>query len=178
VLLKDAPREELFSAVRAAARGESLLAGAVASRLMSELRTPPIDTPSEREIEVLVLVARRLTNRAVGRQPAISDATVKTHLVNLFSKLDVTDRTAAVTVAVERGLIRLGQWWCQVTPPSDRSGSASGRRGDQRARRSTRSTSRMVTDRGSRRIQPRAAKSASALLTVSREAPTSWASSS
>jgi len=109
VLLKDAPREELFSAVRAAARGESVLAGAVASRLMSGLRTPPIDTPSEREIEVLVLVARGLTNRAIGRQLAISEATVKTHLVHLFSKLDVTDRTAAVTVAVERGLIRRGQ---------------------------------------------------------------------
>jgi DNA-binding NarL/FixJ family response regulator len=108
VLLKDAPREELFSAVRAAARGESVLAGAVASRLMHQLRTPLVDTPSEREIEVLTLVARGLTNRAIGRQLAISEATVKTHLVHLFSKLDVTDRTAAVTVAVERGLIRLG----------------------------------------------------------------------
>lgn len=108
VLLKDVPREELFSAVRAVARGESVLAGAVASRLMSQLRTPPVDTPSEREIEVLTLVARGLTNRAIGRQLAISEATVKTHLVHLFSKLDVTDRTAAVTVAVERGLIRLG----------------------------------------------------------------------
>jgi DNA-binding NarL/FixJ family response regulator len=109
VLLKDAPREELFSAVRAAARGESVLAGAVASRLMHQLRNPLVDTPSEREIEVLTLVARGLTNRAIGRQLAISEATVKTHLVHLFSKLDVTDRTAAVTVAVERGLIRLGQ---------------------------------------------------------------------
>lgn len=108
VLLKDVPREELFSAVRAVARGESVLAGAVASRLMSQLRSPPVDTPSEREIEVLTLVARGLTNRAIGRQLAISEATVKTHLVHLFSKLDVTDRTAAVTVAVERGLIRLG----------------------------------------------------------------------
>jgi DNA-binding NarL/FixJ family response regulator len=108
VLLKDAPREELFSAVRAAARGQSVLAGAVASRLMHQLRTPLADTPSEREIEVLALVARGLTNRAIGRQLAISEATVKTHLVHLFSKLDVTDRTAAVTVAVERGLIRLG----------------------------------------------------------------------
>jgi DNA-binding NarL/FixJ family response regulator len=107
VLLKDAPREELFSAVRAAARGESVLAGPVATRLVSQLRNPPVDAPSEREIEVLTLVARGLTNRAIGRQLAISEATVKTHLVHVFNKLNVADRTAAVTVAVERGLIRL-----------------------------------------------------------------------
>jgi DNA-binding NarL/FixJ family response regulator len=108
VLLKDAPREELFSAVRAVARGESVLAGPVATRLMNQLWTPPVDAPSERELEVLTLVARGLTNRAIGRRLAISEATVKTHLVHVFSKLGVTDRTAAVTVAVERGLIRLG----------------------------------------------------------------------
>ena len=56
---------------------------------------------------MLELVARGLTNRAIGRRLAISGATVKTHLVHLFTKLDVADRTAAVTVALERGLIRL-----------------------------------------------------------------------
>jgi DNA-binding NarL/FixJ family response regulator len=107
VLLEDAPREELFSAVRAVARGESVLAGPLATRLMNQLRTPPVDAPTERELEVLTLVVRGLTSRAIGRRLAISEATVKTHLVHLFSKLGVTDRMAAVTVAVERGLVRL-----------------------------------------------------------------------
>ena len=107
VLLKDAPREELFSALRAAARDESVLAGPVATRLMSQLRTPPVDAPSDRELEVLTLVARGLTNRAIGHRLSISEASVKTHLVHVFDKLGVGDRTAAVTVPVERGLIRV-----------------------------------------------------------------------
>ena len=107
VLLKDAPREDLFRAVRATARGESVLASAVTARLLTGLRQPPTETPSEREIEVLTLVARGLTNRAIGRQLAISEATVKTHLVHVFAKLGVTDRTSAVTAALERGLIAL-----------------------------------------------------------------------
>ena len=107
LLLKDAPREELFRAVRAAARGESVLAPAVTARLLGRLRGPQQDAPTDRELEVLELVARGLTNRAIGRRLAISEATVKTHLVHLFTKLDVADRTAAVTVALERGLIRL-----------------------------------------------------------------------
>ena len=109
VLLKDAPREELFRAVRAAARGEPVLAPAVTARLLGRLRSPQPEAPTERELEVLGLVARGLTNRAIGRQLAISEATVKTHLVHLFSKLGVADRTAAVTVALERGLIRLAR---------------------------------------------------------------------
>ncbi len=107
VLLKDSPREDLFRAVRAAARGEPVLAAAVTTRLLTGLRLPPTEAPSEREIEVLALVARGLTNRAVGRQLAISEATVKTHLVHVFAKLGVSDRTSAVTVALERGLIEL-----------------------------------------------------------------------
>ena len=107
VLLKDAPREDLFRAVRATARGESVLASAVTARLLTGLRQPPTEAPSEREIEVLTLVARGLTNRAIGRQLAISEATVKTHLVHVFAKLGVTDRTSAVTAALERGLIAL-----------------------------------------------------------------------
>ncbi len=71
------------------------------------IRQPPTEAPSEREIEVLTLVARGLTNRAIGRQLAISEATVKTHLVHVFAKLGVTDRTSAVTAALERGLIAL-----------------------------------------------------------------------
>ena len=77
------------------------------ARLLDRLRQPPTEAPSEREIEVLTLVARGLTNRAIGRQLAISEATVKTHLVHVFAKLGVADRTSAVTVALERGLIEL-----------------------------------------------------------------------
>lgn len=107
VLLKDAPREELFRAVRAAARGEPTLPTAVTARLLSRLRQPQIDPPSERELEVLGLVACGLTNQAIGRQLAISQATVKTHLVHVYAKLGVGDRTSAVAVALERGLITL-----------------------------------------------------------------------
>ena len=106
-LLKDTPREELFRAVRAAARGEVVLAPAVAARLLGRMRAPQVDAPSERELEVLGLVARGLTNRAIAGALFISEATVKTHLVHVFAKLGVDDRTAAVTVALERGLIRL-----------------------------------------------------------------------
>lgn len=107
VLLKDAPRDELFRAVRATARGETVLAATVTARLVGRLRAAPVQTPTDRELEVLTLVARGLTNRAIGRQLAISEATVKTHLVHAFERLGVADRTAAVTAAMERGLIRL-----------------------------------------------------------------------
>jgi DNA-binding NarL/FixJ family response regulator len=106
-LLKDVPREELFRAVRAAARGEPVLAPAVTARLLGRLRAPAAVPPSERELEVLALVARGMTNRAVARALSISEATVKTHLVHVFGKLGVDDRTAAVTAALERGLLRL-----------------------------------------------------------------------
>jgi DNA-binding NarL/FixJ family response regulator len=107
VLLKDTPREELFRAVRSAARGEPTLAHTVTAQLLGRLRAPRPETPSDRELEVLALVARGFTNRAIGRQLAISEATVKTHLVHIFGKLGVTDRTAAVTMALERRLIQL-----------------------------------------------------------------------
>ncbi len=106
-LLKDAPRQELFRAVRAAAKGESALAPAVASRLLGRMRAPAEEQLSEREVEVLQLVARGTSNRLVGRALHISEATVKTHLVHIFGKLGVSDRTAAVTVALERGILRL-----------------------------------------------------------------------
>jgi DNA-binding NarL/FixJ family response regulator len=107
-LLKDAPREELFRAVRAAARGEPVLAPSVAARLMRRIGAPPPPTPTDRELEVLRLLAQGLTNRAIARRLHVSEATVKTHLVHAFSKLGVDDRTAAVTAALERGLLRLG----------------------------------------------------------------------
>ena len=106
-LLKDARREELFSAVRAAARGESVLSPGVASRVLGRMRAPAEESLSAREIEVLEAVARGLSNRAVARSLHISEATVKTHLLHIFGKLGVDDRTAAVTVALERGIIRL-----------------------------------------------------------------------
>lgn len=106
-LLKDSPREELFRAIRAAAAGQSVLAPAVATRLMTRLRQPQLEPLSEREIEVLELVKQGHTNRQIGRQLHISTATVKTHLIHIFGKLGVSDRTSAVTVALERGIISL-----------------------------------------------------------------------
>lgn len=106
-LLKDTPREELFRAVRAAARGESVLAPAVAARLMTRMRAPAEESLSAREIEVLQLVAKGNSNREIGKALHISTATVKTHLIHIFDKLGVADRTAAVTVALERRIITL-----------------------------------------------------------------------
>ncbi|MCZ6461614.1 MAG: response regulator transcription factor [Actinobacteria bacterium] len=106
-LLKDAPRQDLFQAIRAAARGESVLTPAVASRLMSKMRGPGVQSLSEREIEVLTQVADGNSNKEIAGKLYISEATVKTHLVHIFGKLGVDDRTAAVTVALERGIIRL-----------------------------------------------------------------------
>jgi DNA-binding NarL/FixJ family response regulator len=107
-LLKDTPREELFEAIRAAAQGRPLLAPAVAARLMERMRGPAEEALSSREIEVLALVAKGANNREVAGQLFITEATVKTHLLHIFSKLGVTDRTAAVTTALERGILRLG----------------------------------------------------------------------
>ncbi|MBP6471846.1 MAG: response regulator transcription factor [Chloroflexi bacterium] len=106
-LLKDTPREELFRAVRAASRGESVLAPAVAARLMTRMRAPAEEALSSREIEVLQLVSTGNSNREIGKALHISTATVKTHLIHIFDKLGVNDRTSAVTVALERGIINL-----------------------------------------------------------------------
>jgi DNA-binding NarL/FixJ family response regulator len=102
-LLKDATRHELAQAVRAAARGETVLAPSVAARLVSRMRSP-VDL-SRREIEVLRQVARGRTNAEIGQELLISEATVKTHLLRTFAKLGVSDRTAAVTTALERGIL-------------------------------------------------------------------------
>ncbi|MGC5050217.1 response regulator [Micromonospora sp. DT48] len=110
-LLKDAPREELVRAVRAAARGESVLSPSVASRLMGRLRTPrqPAEEPlSQRELEVLTLVARGSSNREAAARLFISEATVKTHLLHVYAKLGVNDRAAAVAAAYDRGLLTPG----------------------------------------------------------------------
>ncbi|WP_018682586.1 response regulator [Actinokineospora enzanensis] len=104
-LLKDASRTELAGAVRAASRGETVLAPSVAGRLVRQVRQPTKQVLSGREIEVLRLVGKGLTNADIGRELHISEATVKTHLLRAFGKLDVSDRTAAVTTAMSRGLL-------------------------------------------------------------------------
>jgi DNA-binding NarL/FixJ family response regulator len=104
-LLKDAPPAELAAAVRAAARGDTVLSPRVAARLIRRVRAPAPDTLTAREVEVLELVARGLTNAQIGRALSIGEATVKTHLLRTFGKLAVDDRTAAVTVAIERGIL-------------------------------------------------------------------------
>lgn len=107
-LLKDAPREELFTAVRAAAEGRTVLSPAVASRLVTAVRTPtaPADeTLSARERDVLVLVAKGMSNREIARELFISEATVKTHLTHIYGKLGVKDRAAAVAVAYDRKIL-------------------------------------------------------------------------
>ncbi|MDI6101477.1 response regulator transcription factor [Actinoplanes sp. NEAU-A12] len=105
-LLKDTPREELFRAVLAAHRGESVLSPAVAGRLIGQLRSPAKEPLSQRELEVLTLTARGCGNRETARRLFISEATVKTHLLHAYAKLGVRDRAAAVATAIERGLIR------------------------------------------------------------------------
>jgi DNA-binding NarL/FixJ family response regulator len=104
-LLKDTPRGELANALRAAARGETVLAPPVAARLVTRMRRPNVDALTPRETEVLRLVARGMTNAQIGQTLFIGEATVKTHLLKIFTKLGVDDRTRAVTVAMERGIL-------------------------------------------------------------------------
>ena len=104
-LLKDAPRDELFRAVVAAANGQAVLSPAVATRLMGQMRQPASEPLSQRELEVLELIALGSTNREAARQLFISEATVKTHLLHVYAKLGVNDRAAAVATAFERGYL-------------------------------------------------------------------------
>jgi DNA-binding NarL/FixJ family response regulator len=104
-LLKDTPRTRLVDAVRAAARGETVLAPPVAARLVSRMRAPAPESLTPREVEVLGAVARGLSNAEIGRALFIGEATVKTHLLRVFAKLGVDDRTRAVTIAMERGIL-------------------------------------------------------------------------
>lgn len=104
-LLKDAPREELVRAVQATARGEAVLSPAVAGRLMGQVRAPAGAALSEREREVLALIARGASNSAIAAALFISEATVKTHLLHLYAKLGVRDRAGAVGEAYRRGML-------------------------------------------------------------------------
>ncbi|HMG30783.1 MAG TPA: response regulator transcription factor [Jiangellaceae bacterium] len=108
-LLKDTPRDELFRAVQAAARGEAVLSPSVATRLLTQVREPAREPLSQRELEVLELVARGSTNRDAASRLFISEATVKTHLLHIYAKLGVNDRAAAVAEAFERGLLTPGR---------------------------------------------------------------------
>jgi DNA-binding NarL/FixJ family response regulator len=106
-LLKDTPREDFFAAVRQVAQGASVLTPVVASRLLARMRAPAEEQLSGREIEVLTLVSQGYNNKDIAKQLHISTATVKTHLIHIYGKLGVSDRTAAVTTAFEKGILRL-----------------------------------------------------------------------
>jgi DNA-binding NarL/FixJ family response regulator len=110
-LLKDAPRDELIRAVRAAHRGQSVLAPKVASTLVGLVGSPGgrgqrgQENLSPREIEVLKLVADGATNQVAARKLLVSETTIKTHLLHIYTKLGVRDRASAVATAYKRGLI-------------------------------------------------------------------------
>ena len=104
-LLKDAPREELIRAVRAAHKGESVLSPSVAGRLMGRVRRPATDAISPREVEVLKLIAAGANNREAAAKLFVSEATIKTHLLHVYEKLGVSDRAAAVSEAYKRHLL-------------------------------------------------------------------------
>ena len=115
-LLKDASREELFRAVRAVSKGESLIEPGVAAKVLDRLAqisrqdarpTDPSDTLSAREIEVLQQIAHGGANKEIAINLTISESTVKTHVANIFTKLNVSHRTEAVTKALQRGIIKL-----------------------------------------------------------------------
>ena len=111
-LLKDAPRDELFKAIRAVHKGESLIQPVVASKLLDRFsqlsrRTPSGEELSERELEVLCLMAKGAANKEISAELKIAQSTVKTHITNIFQKLAVNDRTEAVTQAIKKGLIRI-----------------------------------------------------------------------
>ncbi|QIZ38240.1 response regulator transcription factor [Saccharopolyspora sp. ASAGF58] len=104
-MLKDAPPGQLCQAVQLAAKGQTALAPGVAARLLGHLRRPQ-QALSPREMEILQLLAQGLSNRALSKALFISEATVKTHLVHIYDKLGVDNRTAAITTALQRGIIR------------------------------------------------------------------------
>ncbi len=111
-LLKDASREELFQAVRAVHRGESLIQPGVAARVLDRLaqlsrQASSTDLLSGREVEVLQLMAKGSANKEIAAALSLSESTVKTHVSNIFGKLEVNDRTGAVTTAIQKGIIKL-----------------------------------------------------------------------
>ncbi|MEO6199716.1 MAG: response regulator transcription factor [Cryobacterium sp.] len=105
-LLKDAPPDELFSAIRATARGETSLAPTVAAMLVRRASSPKSPVITEREVEVLELLSTGLVNKELARALLVSEATVKSHLSHIYGKLGVDTRAGAVAAAIERRIIR------------------------------------------------------------------------
>ncbi len=111
-LLKDAPREELFKAIRAVYKGESLIEPAVAGKVLDRFaelsrQAQAPERLSERELEVLKLMSKGAANKEIAAGLCISESTVKTHIQTIFQKLGVGDRTEAVTEAIKKGIIHL-----------------------------------------------------------------------
>ena len=111
-LLKDASREELFKAVRAVSRGDSLIDPSVAARVLNRFaqlsrESAPQELLSERERQVLDLLAKGSANKEIAASLSLSESTIKTHVANIFQKLEVNDRTSAVTQALQRGIIKM-----------------------------------------------------------------------
>ena len=111
-LLKDASREELFKAVRAVSRGDSLIDPSVAARVLNRFaqlsrESAPQELLSERERQVLDLLAKGSANKEIAASLSLSESTIKTHVANIFQKLEVNDRTSAVTQALQRGIIKI-----------------------------------------------------------------------
>ena len=106
-LLKDAPPESLFDAVRSVANGEMALAPSVTEKMAQRLTSAPTRALSKREIEVLELASKGNSNKAIAGKLHITEATVKSHFVHIFDKLGADDRTAAVTLALKKKIIRL-----------------------------------------------------------------------
>ncbi|MGI5157537.1 response regulator [Microbispora sp. CA-102843] len=104
-LLKDAPRDDLFGAVRAAAEGRTVLSPGIAARLVSRVRAPGNHSLSSREREVLRLVAKGSSNREIAAALFVSEATVKSHLTHIYGKLGAKDRAEAVAIAYDRGIL-------------------------------------------------------------------------
>ena len=110
-VLKTAESSELIRAIRSVASGQSALDPAIAPRIIARIAqpTPTNETLTERELEVLRLAARGLTNKQIGHDLDISDRTVQNHLANIYAKLGAASRTEAVTEALQRGMLRLGE---------------------------------------------------------------------
>ena len=106
-MLKDTLREELLQGIRNAAENKPILAPSVTTRLMDRVREPAAESLTPREIEILGLVAGGARNKEIAKELWITEITVKTHMSHIFEKLEVADRTAAVTVALRRGILSL-----------------------------------------------------------------------
>ncbi|MHA7274172.1 response regulator [Arthrobacter sp. TMT4-20] len=104
-MLKDAPPEQIRQAVQSAAAGQTALAPQVAARLMGRIQNPA-PSLSSREVQILGLLATGMTNRQIAKDLFISEATVKTHLVHIYEKLGVDNRTAAISAARKQRVIR------------------------------------------------------------------------